>query len=78
MTSQEEAKMVSRRRAVSLLAFAVAAGFGTLTNSNAEAATAGTHGMQRRQTRRRGRHERRHSRRAGHAPAAMPPAAPAK
>lgn len=83
MSGQEEAKMVSRRRAVSLFALSAAAVFGVLTASDAEAATAepsGTHGMQRRQSRRTGRHERRHSRRTGHAtPAATAPeATPAK
>jgi hypothetical protein len=82
MTGQEEAKLVSRRKAVSLLAFAAATSFAALTSSDAEAQTAetaGTHGMQRRHTRRGSRHERRHARRTGHAPAAMPPAgAPAK
>ena len=77
MSDQGETKMVSRRRVVSLLGLAVAAGFGALTASDAEA---GTHGMQRRQGRRTGRHERRHTRRTGHkAPAAAPAeAAPAK
>ena len=92
MTDQEETKMVSRRRVVSLLALAAAAGFGPLTGSDAEAQTAatpeatgtppatGTHGMQRRHERRTGRHERRHTRRTGGtAPAAAPAgAAPAE
>lgn len=92
MSGQEEAKLVSRRKVVSLLALAAAAGFGALTASDAEAQTTtpaagtaatpeatGTHGMQRRQGRRSGRHERRHTRRTGHAtPAATPAAAPAQ
>ncbi len=83
MSDQEQTEMVSRRRVVSLLGLAVAAGFGALTASDAEAetaGTAGTHGMQRRQSRRTGRHERRHTRRTGHkTPTAAPAeAAPAK
>ena len=39
MSGQEEAKLVSRRRVVSLLALAAAAGFGALTASDAEAQT---------------------------------------
>ena len=77
MSGEEEAKKVSRRTVVSLLALAAAVGFGALTASDAEAettGTAGTHGMQRRQGRRTGRHERRHSRRTGHATPAAPPA----
>ncbi len=81
MSDQEKAKMISRRRMVSLLGLAAAAGFGALTGSDAEAqtaetpATGGTHGMQRRQSRRTGRHERRHARRTGHtAPATPAPA----
>jgi hypothetical protein len=94
MSGREQAKMVSRRRVVSFLGLAVAAGFGALTVPDAEAQTTtttpaagtaatpeatGTHGMQRRQGRRTGRHERRHERRTGHAtPAAAPAEAPAK
>lgn len=80
MNGREEANLVSRRRVISLLALAVAGGFGALTASDAEAQTAGTtqatgtHGMQRRQGRRSGRHERRHTRRTGHATSATPPA----
>lgn len=83
MSDQEEAKMLSRRRVISLLGVAAAVGFGALTGSDAEAqtteapaapATHGTHGMQRRQSRRTGRHERRTARRTGHTTPATPPA----
>ena len=79
MNGREEANMVSRRRVISLLALAAAAGFGALTASDADAQTTGTteatgtHGMQRRQGRCSGRHERRHMRRTGHATPATPP-----
>ena len=71
MGGEQEAKMVSRRRVVSLFALAAAAAFGVLAAPDAEAQTTeatgtaaapeakGTHGMQRRGERRGGRHERR-------------------
>ena len=89
MSDQQETKMLSRRKMVSLLGLAAVAGFGALTASDAGAQTtgtaatpeaSGTHGMQRRSSRRTSRHHRRHERRTGHTtPAAAPAeAAPAK
>ena len=84
MTSEVEARMVSRRRMVSLLGLA-ALGFAVpLTNAEAQTtgtpsttgtttSTTGTAGMQRRQERRGGRVERRYERRGG-TPAATPTA----
>ena len=82
MSDQQETKMLSRRKMVSLLGLAAVAGFGALTASDADAQTtgtaatpepSGTHGMQRRQGRRSGRHARRNTRRTGHTtPAAAP------
>ena len=78
MTSEVEARMVSRRRVVSLLGLAAALGFAVpLTNAEAQTtsttSTTGTAGMQRRQERRGGRVERRYERRGG-TPAANQPA----
>lgn len=90
MSDQQETKMLSRRRVVSLLGLAAVAGFAALTTSDADAqttgtaatpATSGTHGMGRRQSRRASRHTHRGGmRRPGHTtPAAAPAeAAPAK
>ena len=83
---------MSRRKALSLLGLGAALGF-TLSSAlepleaeaqeaAAPAATTGTHGMNRRQSRRHGRHERRHGRherrherRTGEKPEATAPAA---
>jgi hypothetical protein len=88
MKQEIKTKMISRRKALSLLGLGAALGF-TLSSTaeplEAEAQEAtgtaaspaeatGTHGMQRRQGRRSGRHQRRHTRRTGQpAPAAAPP-----
>ena len=76
MNERAEAKMISRRNAISLLGLGAALGF-TLTaafaplEAEAQEATGtavapaeanGTHGMERRQGRRTHRHERRHGR----------------
>ena len=42
MSDQEETEMLSRRRVISLLGLAAAAGFGALTGSDAEAQTDAT------------------------------------
>ncbi len=81
MTSEVEARMVSRRRMVSLLGLAAALGFvvspigaeAQTTSTTGATSTTGTAGMQRRQERRGGRVERRYERRGG-TPAATPTA----
>jgi hypothetical protein len=66
MSEEFESEIVSRRKALSLLGFAVALGVSApaavLISAEAEAQTTG---MERRHERRTGRHERRHERRTG-------------
>ena len=76
MNQEITTRMISRRRALSLLGFGAALGFGLSSAPEpleaeaqeaappaaAPAQATGTHGMQRRQGRRAGRHERRHGR----------------
>jgi hypothetical protein len=80
MTSEVKARIVSRRRMVSLLGLAAALGF-AVSPIGAEAQTTstptGTAGMQRRQARRHGRVERRYERRGGTPAHNQPAATPA-